>query len=203
MAETKKEAEKNEVLCPLCGKPGYEYPDIPEQVKEEFLIAMLANTPFTRTYSIMDGKILTTVKAMSEKDKRAKVKLMIKVSMLCEPYQELYTYRQIISNYIDMVCQIKSVDIKSVKSGQSFPFDIDGSGKLKEMLDKNWDGAGKDFNTAESFLTDMVGELTDVITSVCGVPIQLLMACVTKHNDIIGRLISACLDKNFIEGIGH
>ena len=203
MEKTEKKVEKNEVICPLCGKPGYEHPDVPEQVKEEFLIAMLANTPFTRTYDIMDGKIRTTVKAMSEKDKRSKVKLMIKVSMLCEPYQELYTYRQIISNYIDMVCQIKAVSIKSSSSGQGYPFDIDGGAKLKELLEKDWKTAGTDFNTAEAFLTDIVGELTDTITDVCGVPIQLLMACVTKHNDIIGRLISACLDKNFIVGIGH
>lgn len=190
-------AEDNKkVTCPLCGSDQYVENDLDEDVKDAFLESMLGGVPFTRTYDIMGGKLAVTVKAMDDESNRIRARLYIKIATAAEKFADLKAYIPLLESAMDVDSQITKVVI----NGTEISRDTD-SGTLA-VSDMPWDIQTDDTDW-HMFVEDAMKMFEDCAFGKVKVPAAILRGVVAKHNILIGRLVKACLDENFLGGTGR
>lgn len=194
MADVKK-TEK----CPLCGSDNYTPDPLPETLKEEFVMSMLAETPFSRTYALMDNKIMIRVSGMTDKELRMKARVMIKIEKLVLKFPDAASYKPFLIQYVDAALQVKEVTIKPAASS-ACSTEVKGKDRVKAVLALDWDSVTD--TTVEDFLDTLFDTLSEDLIPGQSVPSALLRAAVQKHNILVARLVEECIDVNFIGGIG-
>ena len=193
--------ETKKSICPLCGAENYEHPDLPEDLKDDYLESMLGEVPFTRTYDILGGRLAVTVSALSDEVTNLKAQLYVHVIKLAETTPDVKAYIPQVEQMSDLDCQVVSIKVVSSKGKDGIEFTHEPGSGIRSALALNWD-----VKTAQEG-SDLIHKVIDVITDNVfpgtTVPKQVLRGVVGKHNVLVGQLMQECLDINFLKGTGR
>ena len=193
-----KTAEKLTRLCPCCGQEVSltEFKTISESDEEAFLMSMLGNVPFERTYRFLKGRIAITVKAILPDQAYRHITLS---SALVQKFKDLTAgYGQIvmITSLIEQLFMVKSYDlnIKGTITHKDVvcPDDVLDALEYYKPVDPEQDA---------KFLQDTVRKLTDALSAGVSVPLNIVSESVTRHKLLVEKLIATCYDEDFYQGV--
>lgn len=193
--------EEQKSICPLCGSNEYEYEPLSEDIKDDYLEAILGDVPFTRTYDIMDGRIAVTVAALSDYVTNLKARLYVKIIKLAETTPDVKAYIPQVEQLADLDCQVISIKVITSKNKDGMSVTRTPGEGVEKALELKWDVA-----TAEEgieLIHKVIDTLSNNIFPGMSIPRQVLRGVVGKHNMLVGRLIKECLDINFLKGTGR
>ena len=190
--------EKLTRLCPCCGQEVSltEFRVLTESDEEAFLMSMLGNVPFERTYKFLKGRISITVKALMPDQAYRHVTLS---SSLVQKFKDLTAgYGQIvmITSLIEQLFMVKALDLNV--HGTITHKDVFTPDELLDTLEY-YKPADPEKNAR--FLQDTVRKLTEVLTAGTSVPLNIISEAVARHKLLVEKLIAKCYDEDFYQGV--
>ena len=193
--------ETKKGICPLCGSHEYEYAELSEDIKDDYLEAMLGEVPFTRTYDILGGRLAVTVSALSDYVTNLKAKLFVHIVKLAETTPDIKGYIPQVEQMSDLDCQVISIRVNSSKDKDGLELTHEPGIGIQAALGLNWDV--KTVQEGEDLIHKVIDVLTDSVFPGTTIPKPVLRGVVGKHNVLISRLMQECLDVNFLNGTGR
>ena len=192
--------EQVKVTCPLCGSNEYIEKNLSEEVKDAFLESILGNTPFTRTYDAMAGKLSVRVCATTDYANALKAKLVVKIANVAESCPDIRAYMPLLETAMDLDSQVLSV---TITTGDEEPVTTNRTPNrgMENVLALDWDSIRPD--TCSDFMVFVMEAFNSNLFQNINVPSPILKGSVAKHNSVVSRLVSACLDANFLSGTGR
>lgn len=192
--------ESKKITCPLCGSKEYIENPLDEDVKDAFLESILGESKFTRTYDVLGGRISITVAALDDEDNSLKSAFYVTMFDAADRCPDFKAYIPLIEASMDIDSQvIKVVITKSDGEAVEAVREVNTGLKAASALD--WASISND--NCKDFVDSVMKAFRDNIFEGCVVPSTILRGAVGKHNTVLGRLLKACLDENFIAGTGR
>lgn len=188
------------VTCPLCGSSEYIEKDLSEEVKDAFLESILGNVAFTRTYDAMAGRLSVSVCATTDYSNALKAKLVVKIANAADSCPDIKAYMPLLETAMDLDSQVASVTV-TTSDGNQVTTERSLNKGMEVVLGMPWESISPD--TCSDFMVEVMETFNGTLFNTINVPNPILKGTVAKHNSVVSRLVSACLDANFLSGTGR